>query len=493
MKETIGREAVLQMANQYKSVADALMELIDNPFDYRRGRALTVEVRIDKKRDEIIVLDYGGEGMDDSGLADWISWGTGRQHEATDIGQYHVGGKLAAIYLANSIEIICRRSGDSTIWRFCDPEWGTRTTLLTAMPTRANPSELPTDVLRLPSACGFTMVRLSRLKPHRYELAVLTGRLANTYRKLLAEEACRIFVNGEAVSPLVIPISSVYKPIEIPPQKLALGVKVRGRIWVTDRDRFKVGRGVNPKAGVRTVFNGRLITDGEEFGHYLAGRGTLQRIFGEIEISGLRPNTTKDGWDTSSPGWQAIHDFMHEQMQPVVAFLNQLAESKAVSRDQRKRANRIAREVARILEDLLSGRGQGDSSDQASPMGRKPPTPSGDEPKPGLGGTHAPPQPKTEAPEGAVGKLPRLSPSRVPTIEFDSLGQPDRYQLRQRPYALVINVDYPLYQTIGETDAYLAETIAMALLEEEWGSRPATDLLNELNRAIWQWQENREE
>ena len=48
ISESIGREALLAFASQYSSMSEALMELIDNPFDYRRGRRLTVEVTIDK-------------------------------------------------------------------------------------------------------------------------------------------------------------------------------------------------------------------------------------------------------------------------------------------------------------------------------------------------------------------------------------------------------------------------------------------------------------
>lgn len=120
LRETIGREALLALASNYSSVSEALMELIDNPFDYRYGRHLRVEVTVDKRRDSIRVLDHGGEGMNAGGLSDWIAWGTGHEHNASDIGQYHVGGKLAAIYLAESVEIVCRRSGEREVWRFSD-------------------------------------------------------------------------------------------------------------------------------------------------------------------------------------------------------------------------------------------------------------------------------------------------------------------------------------------------------------------------------------
>ncbi len=129
IEESIGRRAILALANNYPNMTDALLEIIENPFDYRKGRKLTVHVSVNKKTNgpgHISVLDTGGEGMDDEGLQDWIKWGTGHSHTSDDIGQYHVGGKLASVYLGKSLEIICRKAGSSNIYRFYDPNWGGR-------------------------------------------------------------------------------------------------------------------------------------------------------------------------------------------------------------------------------------------------------------------------------------------------------------------------------------------------------------------------------
>ena len=337
ISESIGREALLAFASQYSSMSEALMELIDNPFDYRRGRRLTVEVTIDKRNGLIRVLDHGGEGMNAGGLAEWIGWGTGHEHATTDIGQYHVGGKLAAIYLAEGLEIICRRAGEHDIWRFDDPRWGSRTDLFHGEPDALAPDRLPGALsgLAAQDSVGFTCVTLRGLKRHRYEQRILGARLANAYRSLIVEGHCSIILDGDRVEPLDIPVSASFAPTEIPSTKLDSGVRVRGRIWVTDRDRLPSGRGVSFKAGVRTVFNGRTITEGEEFGHYLAGRGTLQRLVGEIQVTGVRPNTTKTGWHQDSPEWQAVEQFMYEQMSPLVAELNNLGDARPISREQR--------------------------------------------------------------------------------------------------------------------------------------------------------------
>ena len=168
--ETIGRQALIATASNYRSVSEALMELVDNPFDYRYGRHLNVDIQIDRTRDFVRVSDWGGEGMDDAALRDWIQWGEGHDHTTQDIGQYHVGGKSAAIYLAESLEVICRKAGTDEIWRFHDPHWGSRTTPLTTEVQLI--SELPRSLSRLPTPMGqgFVHITLRQLTPHRYEV-----------------------------------------------------------------------------------------------------------------------------------------------------------------------------------------------------------------------------------------------------------------------------------------------------------------------------------
>ena len=99
LSESIGRQALIALSNQYASVTQAIMELVDNPFDYRRGSHLTVKVTINKTKGVIRVLDFGGLGMNDQGLVEWIRWGEGPRHSPNDIGQYHVGGKHRIITL----------------------------------------------------------------------------------------------------------------------------------------------------------------------------------------------------------------------------------------------------------------------------------------------------------------------------------------------------------------------------------------------------------
>ena len=88
LEEEIGRGAVLALANNYRSFAEAIQELIDNPIDYMRGRRTRIDVQISKDQKTALVFDHGGEGMGYEGLKKWIRWGAGEEHSANDIGQY---------------------------------------------------------------------------------------------------------------------------------------------------------------------------------------------------------------------------------------------------------------------------------------------------------------------------------------------------------------------------------------------------------------------
>ena len=490
LKETFGREALLAFSNNYSSISAALMELIDNPFDYRRGRHLTVDVKINKAHDMVRVLDYGGEGMNAEGLADWIGWGTGHAHSNTDIGQYHVGGKLAAIYLAESVEIVCRRSGEHQVWRFSDTNWGSRATFYEGAPELLDAGQRR-NLVDLPDGVGFTCVTLRNLKARRYELKLLESKLADTYRALLDQGFCTIRINDDPVSALEIPVSASFAPIEIPKTKFDGGVTVRGRIWVTDRDRLPDGRGVSLKAGIRTVFNGRTITEGEQFKHYLAGRGVLQRLFGEIEVEHLRPNTTKTDWDRDSHAWRAIEDFMHVQMSPLIAQLRERGHVRPTSREQRKRAAGVRRRIADVFKRLGaegSAAGQVLPGETDAPGGRERPSPA-KTPRKRTNGTRtrSDTQRRTEPPADAVGKLIRRYAGNVPPIEFDQLGRAGRSQWRdsERGRSIVLNTDYPMYGRIGETEDYIFESAVMHLLTEDSEAVPYTAAVEKLDEIVW--------
>ncbi len=501
INETISRQAMLAFANTYSNMTDALMEIVDNPFDYRHGHKISVDVSVVKKGKvgwHISVLDAGGQGMDDLGLRQWIQWGTGPEHASTDIGQYHVGGKLASIYLGRSLEIICRKSGTSKVYRFHDPDWGSR-----KEPSGFDIAELDMATVawkhvrlsQLPKDSGFTLVRIENLENHRYERALLLERLASTYRELLRSGKCVMTLDGESVQPLEIPEAPTHadKAVDIPRKRLAPDVFVKGRIWVIDRERIPHGRGVSIKAGIRTLFNGRLITQGEEFGHNLAGKGSLQRLMGEITIYGIKPTSDKSKWLTSDPNWTVLNDYIHEKMRPLVAYLNRLSESTPVPRALRKRAEAVRRDLEIAFKRLERAAGSpiGLLGETYNPGGRKPAEPSNN-PRIAVQNNNGNSQSKTSKnrtppPNDAVGTLLRRTGGNIPKIDYERLGQGKRSQWGKPGETIVVNVDYPLYEQ--ESDQYLVETICLHLLNEDesFKNAPISTTLEQIDRIVWAW------
>ena len=493
--ESIGRSALLAAASNYQSVAEALMELVDNPFDKRRGRHLHIDIWIEKKKDRITITDSGGEGMDDRGLQEWIRWGEGEQHAVGDIGQYHVGGKLAAVYLANGLEIVCRKSGDSKAWQFHDSCWGSRTEVLDTSPLIEVKER---DLLwrrNIPSkGVGFTEITLSELKPNRYAIEILRERLADTYRSLIENNKCTIQVDGIPVSTHNIPWSSTITVVEIPRIEVYRGVKIVGRIGAIDRDQIPDARGIRIPAGIRTEFNGRKITDGEEFGHKLSGKGNLQRVYGEIEIQGqtLKPNQLKNGWPRDGDAWTTLESHVHDCMQPIVSHLSKLSESRPASREEKKRANSARRRVQaalKKLERLRNSNGRDALGKQTVPSGRKPPSSREDvlpkkEPKGMRGPTNNP----TPPPEDAVGRLIRRV-GGLPEVAYDGLGeQTPRTQMRDQENgirAIVINTDYPLFTSLGDNEDYVFESLVAHIVYNEVETSSISEASRLFDQLVW--------
>ena len=490
--ETIGRQALIATASNYRSVSEAIMELVDNPFDYRWGRHLSIDIEVDRTGDFVRVTDKGGEGMNDETLRDWIQWGEGHAHRDQDIGQYHVGGKSAAIYLAESLEVVCRKAGSEDIWRFHDPHWGSRTTPLTA---EVQPmSSVPRSLTKLPSApnTGFVQITLRQLKAHRYEVAILKGRLADTYRSLIQDSQCTIRVNGDQLTVEEMPWSSSIDRANFGPRKLDNGIRIDGVIGGIDRDRLPTGRGYRFQHGIRTEYNGRKITDGEEFGHNLSGRGSLMRLYGDVRIRGgdLRPNQLKNGWPFDSDDWQVLEVAMHDLMVPVVQQLNDAADAKPVTPQERKRANNARRRVERAfkrLRQLKSLVDRGRIPDSVGPGGRLPPSTSL-QPREQSDSTRNRGEisNRTPPPSNSVGQLLRRL-GGLPQVRLDGLGdQSPRTAWRQEDNnrLVVINTDYPLYQSLGTNEDYVFESLIAHVLHDDDEMSPE-DIQRLFDQIVW--------
>ena len=92
----------------------------------------------------------------------------------------------------------------------------------------------------------------------------------------------------------------------------------------------------------------------------------------------------------------------------------------------------------------------------------------------------------------AIGRLLRRVRQGVPPLEFDELGRTARSQPRETDAGprIVINTDYPLYATLGETEEYLAETVFLHLLVQDAETTLSPKELGErLDQMLFLWGE----
>lgn len=452
--EPISRQALLNLATNYSSISEAVMELVDNPFDYRGSRHLVIDVILDRDNDTIVVRDVGGEGMDDQALRDWLNWGQGHTHATQDIGQFHVGGKLAAIFLADGIEIKGRRAGGDTVWRFEDPHWGTRSEFIELEIEQIEPP-VHSWAGQLRENLGFVEVTLTDLKRSRHDLTVLRNRLSDTYRTLIDREHCTIFVNGELVQTDDVPWTTDVDVEEIPRTEIAKGVWVSGRIGALDRNKLPKRQGVLVRPGVRTEFNGRKISDGETFGVNLIGRGTSARLYGEISITGggLLPSQNKTTWDHDHPKWRAIHDLI----QPIVERVNKDLEAIAGRRDSSKadvkRAARARKRTVAVLEQIRQVDRHRDVAE-----------------------------------EQLVQQVLQFA-EEMPHVSLVPLGQEaPRSEWSDDPdgeRSILVNADHPLCKQMNRSEAFIFESVLMHLCAEPNDDIPGHVTLMVLDELHW--------
>lgn len=468
--------------NQYSTVAEALFEIIDNPIDYRFGRKLGICVEVQKARDLVVVEDVGGEGMDDEGIQDWLNWGSGHPHLPSHIGRYHYGGKAATGFLANHMKMVARRAGTTAIWVFEDREWATREEWGDYGPPKTTERrDLPPHLAKLEPDVGFVRIELRDLhKGHRYRLDDLRFKLANVYRVLLMKGEVSITLDGSPIAPLKLPESTAFDPVEID-TTLPSDRHLRARIWRLNRDVVVNSRLI--KGGMRTLFNGRLITEGEYFGYYAEGKGLLASLIGELHLDFCTPVPNKKAWVTDSEEWYEVEEAMETILAPMIRKFREAAEKNPVSREEKKRHNQVHRQLQQALKLLARQDGHpGEGPDEATisaadEAGRKPPRHlNGHRPEP-VGRSRRATERPTPPPPDAVGRLRRLverldKSGGFPPIRPKPLDRALRSgrDLENGSEVIVINTVHPMYIDLEGDAAYIAETAILEML------RPYDDL-----------------
>src|SRR5260370_36962569 len=102
VRERIDPQITATLFANYRSSADALMELIDNALDSRLpGKPMKVEVAI--HGEAITVMSEGGEGMGPKDLERrYLRWGKSTKRGKELLGQYGQGCKAAIARLGHS-------------------------------------------------------------------------------------------------------------------------------------------------------------------------------------------------------------------------------------------------------------------------------------------------------------------------------------------------------------------------------------------------------
>jgi hypothetical protein len=331
VRERIDPEITATLFANYRSSADALMELIDNALDSRLpGQSMKVDVTV--HGDAVTVMSEGGEGMGPKDLERrYLRWGKSSKRGRELLGQYGQGGKAAIGHLGRRFSVESSRPGDPAGWRFSDPNYRDRSRLRTY--------ELQVVSKRVPQELGYVRIRIDEVDK-RIDLKRLGQRLADTYRLLLERGDLQVMVNGTLLKPRSLG-EIARKDFRV----RAAATIVGG--WVGTVDPAK--RTADFVPGLRCYRLGRLVKDGEFFGHPTpAQEPGMAQLIGEVEIPRVPLTINKSDFDRDSAAWVDIEGRLHRLLKPIARQLSKQTESPPPPS-----ALKVAQQVRRLLSQAL--------------------------------------------------------------------------------------------------------------------------------------------
>lgn len=331
VRERIDPEITATLFANYRSSADALMELIDNALDSRLpGQSMKVEVAV--HGDAVTVMSEGGEGMGPKDLERrYLRWGKSAKRGKELLGQYGQGGKAAIGHLGHSFSVESSRPGDAIGWRFTDPNYRDRSRLKTY--------ELQEVSKRIAEDLGYVRIRVDEVDK-RVDLKRVGQRLADAFRLLLERGDLQIILNGSPLKPRSLG-EIARKDFRV----RAAATIVGG--WVGTVDPVK--RTADFVPGVRCYRLGRLVKDGEFFGHPTpAQEPGMALLIGEVEIPRVPLTINKSDFDRDSAPWVDIEGRLHRLLTPIARQLSRQTESPPPPS-----AVKVAQQVRRLLSQAL--------------------------------------------------------------------------------------------------------------------------------------------
>ena len=187
---------------------------------------------------------------------------------------------------------------------------------------------------------GYCRFQIRNLKRQRQDINRLKTKLGNVYRTYLEDGKTTITVNGESVPPLVLPLYEGFE-IQQVKGKITTGMFNQGWIGRLRRD-ARVRGGPKIVGGMRLLRKGRLICDGEYFGHpdyhYKASLGML---IGEVELGKVPVLPNKTDFNRDSNEWADVQSIMSDILKPHIEALLKQSENETVTREERKRVAQV--------------------------------------------------------------------------------------------------------------------------------------------------------
>lgn len=467
LKERISRNLLRAYMANFKSVPDALLELVDNAFDEFDGfhGGTRLEVTIKMTKDSIIVENLGGKGMGPKELNDWLNWGA--PIKTDKIGEWGQGGKAAMGYLGRAWKVHTKRWDQPWLWEIREENWDD------ASSDEKTYEAVPINRDEQFEGRGYCKFEIKNLKKRRQDTNRIKTVLSNIYKQYLEEGKSSIFVNGEPVNPLELPLYEGFEK-QYFKKKTSQGWWIKGWIGRLKRDvRVRVGPRIT--GGMRLLRKGRLICDGEYFGHRdFRHKASLGTLIGEVELTTKVPVLpNKTGFDTDSPEWDESREVMYEFLKPHIEALLKQKEAETVTREEKKRVSQVRSLMIEAFKRLSKYEGlYGRFGEDIGRKSRKQ-RPKGREPTKELDSTekdkrkYKQQEPRTPPPEDAVGRLRRLG--KMPEWELKDLELEIRSEWGEKngKRCLLINKTFCLCKEREVDDLYIAETAALQLARPE--------------------------
>lgn len=482
IQEHMSTRAIEALMSNYRDAQQAFLELVDNAIDNRiENSPLAVRIRIAKN--ELIVANQGGQGLDFAGLEKFFVWGYSEKTTGKTIGFYGVGGKAAMGYLGRSMEVVCSPKDSFAEYRVSDPSWETR--------EEGEWKKFDAEERRASSSDGYFRVRVWNVKKEVNSMA-LSQRLAEIYRPLLLDRSVTIFVNGKKIEPLEI--KYVEDDVNLKPEHLRINTRFGDPI------NLKVGilaEGQSVKPGIRCYYRGRLMEDEEFFDHPSpAIMPQAARLTGEAHLDFVPVMTNKANFMRDSAQWKNAEKRVHDFLSPWYEKLATLKTEHSTPVENFEKE--LARKAKRVIEHIFATSGivvkgmlPGESSgrrpgtprevvEHKSPTGR----PGGPGPKEGQTAPHM---------TATIGEMKRWGAlsSWEPAPMGESGRRSDVVEKDGRQI-LKINTDHPLYQAEKKAgddalELYIAETAILKIGEIVSVGKSIEDyseLVNNLSRQL---------